>query len=217
MMAPACWRFTPTQRPRYSITRSSRPAPVTTSIDTWPGPTFSTRFTNSHCAETGRHYAASVTRRRTGSTRRNITASIVSARTSRTRWIISSTLVVGRRAQKFSQAELAYLALIEPIVRAGMQRVWDKWRSASARSAPDKSIHRRLTEVFENFGDGVLTRREREITQLLLRGHSSKSVARKLDIAPGTVMVHKRNLFSKLGITSQFELFSLFISKLSAS
>ncbi len=126
-------------------------------------------------------------------------------------------LVVGRRAQKFSKAELAHLELIEPIVRAAMQRVWDKWRSASARSAPDKSIHRRLTECFENFGDGVLTRREREITQLLLRGHSSKSVARELDIAPGTVMVHKRNLFSKLGITSQFELFSRFISDLSGS
>ena len=65
--------------------------------------------------------------------------------------------------------------------------------------------------------NGVITRREREITQLLLRGHSSKSVARELDIAPGTVMVHKRNLFSKLGITSQFELFSRFISDLSGS
>jgi DNA-binding NarL/FixJ family response regulator len=49
---------------------------------------------------------------------------------------------------------------------------------------------------------------------LLLRGHSTKSVARELDIAPGTVMVHKRNLFSKLGITSQFELFSRFIDEL---
>ena len=126
-------------------------------------------------------------------------------------------LVIARRAQKFSQAELARMDLVEPMVRAAMQRVWDKWRSASARSAPDKSIHRRLTECFENFGHGVLTRREREITQLLLRGHSSKSVARELDIAPGTVMVHKRNLFSKLGITSQFELFSRFISDLSGS
>jgi len=61
----------------------------------------------------------------------------------------------------------------------------------------------------------VLTQREREITQLLLRGHSTKSVARRLNIAPGTVMVHKRNLFSKLGVTSQLELFSRFIEELS--
>jgi DNA-binding NarL/FixJ family response regulator len=49
---------------------------------------------------------------------------------------------------------------------------------------------------------------------LLLRGHSTKSIARALRIAPGTVMVHKRNLFAKLGITSQFELFSRFIDEL---
>jgi DNA-binding NarL/FixJ family response regulator len=124
-------------------------------------------------------------------------------------------LVIARRAQKFSQAEVARMELVEPMVRAAMRRVWSKWRSASTRSTPDKSIHRRLTECFENFGDGILTRREREITQLLLRGHSSKSIARELDIAPGTVMVHKRNRFSKLGITSQYELFSRFISELS--
>ena len=124
-------------------------------------------------------------------------------------------LVIGRRARKFSQAELARLELIAPMVRASMKRVWEKWHQDSEREVPDKSIHQRLIECFRNFGDGVLTEREREITQLLLRGHSSKSVARELDIAPGTVMVHKRNLFAKLGITSQFELFSRFISALS--
>ncbi len=60
----------------------------------------------------------------------------------------------------------------------------------------------------------MLTHRERQISQLLLRGHSSKSVARELKIAPGTVMVHKRNLFAKLGISSQYELFSLLIDDL---
>ena len=46
---------------------------------------------------------------------------------------------------------------------------------------------------------------------------AAKSVARELRIAPGTVMVHKRNLFAKLGITSQYELFSLFIKELSGA
>jgi DNA-binding CsgD family transcriptional regulator len=127
----------------------------------------------------------------------------------------SLALVIGRRQKLFSKTELARLELIEPVVRAAMRRVWEKWQAAGERSAPDRAIHQRLTECYENFGDGVLTQREREITQLLLRGHSSKSVARKLDIAPGTVMVHKRNLFQKLGITSQFELFSRFIEALS--
>ena len=130
---------------------------------------------------------------------------------------VSSTttlvIVVGRVEKRFSKAELSRLHLIEPVVLAGMRRAWEG-RSA-VPDMPDRSIHQRLTECFDNFGDDVLTKRERQITQLLLRGHSTKSVARELRIAPGTVMVHKRNLFSKLGITSQFELFSLFIESLS--
>lgn len=121
-------------------------------------------------------------------------------------------VVVGRTETRLSRAERNRLQIIEPIVAAAMQRVWDKWRQTSS---PDRDIHQRLTDCFENFGDDVLTQREREITQLLLRGHSTKSVARELEIAPGTVMVHKRNLFSKLGITSQYELFSRFIENLS--
>lgn len=127
----------------------------------------------------------------------------------------SLVLVIGRREKMFAKAELSRLDLIEPVVRAGMRRIWRRWRRGNTRRAPDPAIHRRLTECFENFGDNILTQREREITQLLLRGHSTKSVARLLDIAPGTVMVHKRNLFQKLGITSQFELFSRFIEELS--
>ena len=124
-------------------------------------------------------------------------------------------LVVGRREKMFSKAELARLELIEPVVRAAMRRIGDSWPRSDARDAPDRAIHVRLTECFENFGDGVLTEREQEISKLLLRGHSTKSVARVLDIAPGTVMVHKRNLFARLGISSQYELFSRFIDDLS--
>ena len=124
-------------------------------------------------------------------------------------------LVVGRRARMFSRAELRCLELIEPTVLACLGQIWGRHNSGKVRDAGD-DVHQRLTECFDGFGQSVLTRREREISQLLLRGHSSKSVARELNIAPGTVMVHKRNLFGKLGISSQYELFSLFIDKLSA-
>ncbi len=126
-------------------------------------------------------------------------------------------LVCGRTEKRFTRVELARLGRIKPIIRSAMQRVWDEHASNNLPDDRDYNMHRRLTECFENFGEGELTQREREITQLLLRGHSSKSIARELGIAPGTVMVHKRNLFAKLGITSQFELFSRFIDALSAA
>ena len=128
-----------------------------------------------------------------------------------------STLVfvVGRREKKFTKAELERLRSIEPIVLAAMRNIWDRWSRERGGRGRDGGLHRRLTRCYATFGDSVLTDREREITRLLLRGHSVKSAARELGIAPGTVMVHKRNLFAKLGISSQYELFSRFIEALS--
>lgn len=123
-------------------------------------------------------------------------------------------LVVGRRKRRFSQAELRRLEVMEPTVCAAMQRVWELREEPRTGANSNHAFHRRLTRSFEQFGKGVLTERERQISQLLLRGHSSKSIARELKIAPGTVMVHKRNLFAKLGISSQYELFSLLIDEL---
>lgn len=123
-------------------------------------------------------------------------------------------LVVGRRDRMFAKAEVHRLQVIEPVVQAAIAKTWDEWVSKAGDPRGDDIVHKRLTECFEKFGEKVLTQRERQISQLLLRGHSSKSIARELRIAPGTVMVHKRNLFGKLGISSQYELFSLLIDDL---
>lgn len=126
-------------------------------------------------------------------------------------------LVVGRRERRFTAAELDRIYAIDQIVQAAMRNIWSYWEPRAGEAGASDSVHRRLTTCFENFGDSLLTSRERQTTQLLLRGFSTKAIARELDIAPGTVMVHKRNLFSKLGISSQYELFSRFIEALSDS
>jgi DNA-binding CsgD family transcriptional regulator len=123
-------------------------------------------------------------------------------------------LVVGRRNRMFSKSELNRLELIQPAVLAGIRRIWRLWTSRTGQPGANDAVHLKLTRCFDHFGESVLTERERQISQLLLRGHSSKSIARVLDIAPGTVMVHKRNLFAKLNISSQYELFSLLIDAL---
>jgi len=128
----------------------------------------------------------------------------------------SVVLVVGRRSRMFTKSEVHRLKVIEPMVQASLQRIWGAWISRTGNTRGEDDVHRRLTDCFENFGRSRLTKRERQISQLLLRGHSSKSVAHELKIAPGTVMVHKRNLFAKLGISSQYELFALLIDDLSS-
>jgi DNA-binding CsgD family transcriptional regulator len=125
-------------------------------------------------------------------------------------------LVVGKRDRMFGRSELQRLELMAPTVQASIAQVWQQWEERQGSASPNDALHRKLIDCFERFGESVLTDRERQTSQLLLRGHSSKSIARVLKIAPGTVMVHKRNLFAKLDISSQYELFSLFIDKLGA-
>jgi len=55
-----------------------------------------------------------------------------------------------------------------------------------------------------------LTKREAQIAALVLQGHSNGSAALQLGIARETCKVHRRNLYRKLAISSQGELFSLF-------
>jgi two-component system response regulator FixJ len=52
---------------------------------------------------------------------------------------------------------------------------------------------------------GALTPREREVLVGLVRGHSSKGIARTLGISPRTVEIHRANLKTKLGVASLSE------------
>lgn len=65
-----------------------------------------------------------------------------------------------------------------------------------------------LREVNQTMGAG-LTKREAQIAGLVLQGHSNGSAAQVLDIARETVKVHRRNLYTKLKISSPGELFTM--------
>jgi DNA-binding CsgD family transcriptional regulator len=57
-----------------------------------------------------------------------------------------------------------------------------------------------------------LTLRESQVVNLILEGHSSRAVAEALKISNETVRVHRRNIYEKLGVSSQAELFRWFLS-----
>lgn len=52
----------------------------------------------------------------------------------------------------------------------------------------------------------ALTRREKDVLQLLLEGHRVSSIARRLHLSPQTVRNHLKGIFRKLGAHSQAEL-----------
>lgn len=62
-----------------------------------------------------------------------------------------------------------------------------------------------------------LTHRERQIVSLILEGYPSAVIAKRLRISPGTVKNHRRRLYYKLDITSERELFLLYLRSLGAA
>jgi DNA-binding CsgD family transcriptional regulator len=52
----------------------------------------------------------------------------------------------------------------------------------------------------------ALTRREKDVLQLLLEGHRVASISRRLHLSPQTVRNHLKGIFRKLGAHSQVEL-----------
>ncbi len=115
----------------------------------------------------------------------------------------------------FTAEEAARLRDFLPVLAAAARRHWPPdtpTRHAEDVAQPTSREH--LQAAFESFGTSLLTERERDVALLMLRGHSSKSAARRLDISPDTERVHRRNIYEKLSISSQAELCSLFFDAL---
>lgn len=114
----------------------------------------------------------------------------------------------------FCAQDVARVTTIFPAISAVLRKYWvDFGASGSGASPPDS----RVDDAFINFGKPVLTDREREVAQLILRGHSSESIGYNLDISLGTVKTHRKNAYAKLRISSQSELLSMLLQSLQAN
>lgn len=115
-----------------------------------------------------------------------------------------------RKERKFSSAEVRALREVWPVVGAACRK---NWQDAAPRAEDGHlEIAERIEHTFQRIGAGVLTPRERQVVELTLRGHSADAIGAMLDISPGTVRIHRRNIYAKLRISSQGELFSVFIN-----
>jgi DNA-binding CsgD family transcriptional regulator len=127
------------------------------------------------------------------------------------------SLMRRRATGVFPVKAIASLVAVEPVVSAVVAR---RWTDLAARF--DRDLRPRRSGRSRSSPDGVwsqlgLTDREAGVIGLVLQGHSSESVAQQLGIATGTVKVHRRNVYRKLGITSQTQLLSLYLARVSGT
>ena len=125
-------------------------------------------------------------------------------------------LSLGRRSRSehYSAADVACIRHLEPILQALLRRHTrqriEQWRKttlqATTPAAPGAQIASRWLAPYN------VTTREAEIAAMVLRGHSNTSIGLTLNISMETVKVHRRNLYGKVRISSQAELYMLFIN-----
>jgi DNA-binding CsgD family transcriptional regulator len=122
------------------------------------------------------------------------------------------TLVVSlmRKDKRFSTAEVRNLKQVWPVIDAACRKNWQN--IVVAEDDDTRDIAERIAVAFQRIGEGILTPRERQVVELTLRGHSADATGKILEISPGTVRIHRRNIYTKLRISSQGELFSVFIN-----
>ena len=82
------------------------------------------------------------------------------------------------------------------------------WTMEQLAEPPDDPGDR----VEPDWFDRVLTPRERDIVRLVLDGYPTVSIAGKLGLSRGTVKNHRRRIYYKLDITTERELFLLYIN-----
>ena len=92
----------------------------------------------------------------------------------------------------------------------------DTLESIRAAASGKLVVSDRLTELLaaalrseantpQDSDEAALTQREHEILDLIAEGLSNKLIARALDISPGTVKVHVKNVLRKLNLNSRVE------------
>lgn len=74
---------------------------------------------------------------------------------------------------------------------------------------PQSSLPEMIRDQVTQMQDVALTRREAEVAALVMQGHSNRSAALILSVSRETCKVHRRNLYRKLGISSQRDLFGM--------
>lgn len=117
-------------------------------------------------------------------------------------------------AGPYADEELELAKALSPIVFGTLAASWRHLSDPKLIAPPspeEVKLHGDLKRARNNFGRSVLTEREFEVVQMMLRGYPMDMIANRLKMAEGTAKVHRRNIYAKLDIGSMAELFSLFI------
>ncbi len=103
----------------------------------------------------------------------------------------------------------------EPVIMTLLERHVANSEKLASPGVDEHSLIESLIKVAREHMEVSLSRRQAEVALLILRGHSSPSIALHINISPQTVKVFRKQLYKKCNISSQAELFARFVPVLS--
>ncbi|TKB45377.1 helix-turn-helix domain-containing protein [Thalassotalea mangrovi] len=126
-------------------------------------------------------------------------------------YFVSLSVVKHNKGELFAAPDIALIRCIFPILKSVINRFVINYVNAI-----DTSFENHLDNALEAFGTSLLTPKECEILHFVLRGYANKCIAGKMDNSAETIKHHRKNIYLKLDVSSQSELFYLFIAALKA-
>jgi DNA-binding CsgD family transcriptional regulator len=124
---------------------------------------------------------------------------------------VSLHVCLGRDASSgrpFAARELEVCQRLAPLVVALAE---SHWAALPIKSGPSANVTTQLVGALQAAHGVRLSPRQAEVALLILRGHSTGSIALRLDVSAQTVKVFRKQLYSRCGISSQAELFALLV------
>ena len=124
---------------------------------------------------------------------------------------VSVNLCIGRdtsSGQQFSPREVEACHRIAPIICALAEA---HWAGLTTTPGPADDLSAALARSLKMAHNIHLSPRQAAVALLILRGHSTMSIALRLGVAAQTVKVFRKQLYSRCKLSSQGELFALML------
>src|SRR5690625_1163139 len=117
-------------------------------------------------------------------------------------------------SSRFSSDEIDRLTVLFPVVSSSI--VFHCKNDAASKNITSSAEKENVEDAFVHAFDDRLTETQRLVVKMILRGHSSMSIANEMGISEGTVKLHRSNIYSRLNLSTQTELFRIFIDYLTS-
>jgi DNA-binding CsgD family transcriptional regulator len=128
--------------------------------------------------------------------------------------VINLSMMRLAAGEPFSDQEYESLYLLaEPV--SELLKSHTEHNDFAATNLIQPGIDHQIDVAFRTFGESLLSPREKDVLELMLRGYGTDISAERLGIAVETVRRHRKSIYRKLDVSSQSDLFSLFLNSMS--